>query len=173
MQDEQPAWLQSWRFYYSRIQGGRRDPVAIFAGDGSSELSERNPGRLVIRLEPQAPGLRVLAANSQTLGSIQHEGVFPFRRSVMVKEGALVWTLSVRSLVGKRYVLQLADGDRWTFDTPFFWWQRLAGSVRHAPAVVGEVGPTKQFWMLWIQPGKDSIELLAAIARMHRQWWRS
>jgi hypothetical protein len=170
---DQPAWLESARFYYSRIQRERRDPVAVFAADESREVSEHNPGRLCMRLEPQASGLCVVAADGQTLGWIRHRGLFPLRRSVMLREGGLVWTLAVRSLVRKRHVLQLADGDRWTFDTPFFWWQHLTGTVHEAPSVVGRVGPTKEFWMLRIQPGMDSVELLAAIACLHRQWWRS
>lgn len=170
---DQPAWMESARFYYSRIQNRRRDPVAVFAGDDSSELNEGNPGRLCLRLEPQEAGLHVVSAAGETLGRITREGLFPVRPSVMRKDGALVWTLSARSLVRKRHVLELAGGDRWMFDTPFYWWQHLTGRLHDAPRVVGRVGPTKAFWQLWIEPGKDSIELLAAIGRLHRQWWRA
>lgn len=44
--------------------------------------------------------------------------------------------------------LQLTDGETWTFDTPFYWWQHLTGSLTGAPRLIGHVGPSKRIW-LW------------------------
>jgi hypothetical protein len=83
-----------------------------------------------------------------------------------------VWKLSVRSIVRKHYALELANGDSWTFETPFFWWQNLTGTALDAPRVLGGlVLPTKRVWALWIEPGHDTFDVLAAVAFMHRQWW--
>ena len=77
-----------------------------------------------------------------------------------------------RSIVRSRYVLKQANGDSWTFRTPFFSIQ-VMGSAQNAPRLLGNVGSANQVWLLWIEPGWDSIDLLAAAAFMHRQWIHS
>ena len=69
-------------------------------------------------------------------------------------------------------VLVLADGDSWTIDTPFFWWQHLTGTALGGPRLFGGYGPEWWIWTMWIEPGRDTSELLAAVAFMHRQWSR-
>jgi hypothetical protein len=34
------------------------------------------------------------------------------------------------------------------------------------------MGPVKRYWFLWVDPGRDDNDLLAALAFMHRRWWR-
>jgi hypothetical protein len=78
--------------------------------------------------------------------------------------------LSVRSLLRKRHALELAHGNRRTFDAPFFWWQHLSGTALGVPRLLGGLGPTWRIWTMAIEPGRDTIALLAAVAFMHRQW---
>ena len=89
----------------------------------------------------------------------------------MHRNGELVWMLSVRSVVRKRHRLELPNGDSWTFDTPFFWWQNLTGTTSGALRLLGGNGPTMRIWLIWIEPGRDTFDLLAAIAFLHRQYW--
>ncbi len=88
----------------------------------------------------------------------------------MRRDGEPVWTMSVRSIVRKRHTLELANGDSWMLDTPFFWWQHLTGTVRGVPRLLGGLGPVWWIWTMWIEPGRDTLELLATVAFLHRQW---
>jgi len=136
------------------------------------DVSSERPGSLVLRLEPRFRATRVLDAEARERGVIRREGVVPGRRFVLRREGAVVWALTVRSLVRKRHRLEAADGVAWTFDTPFFWWQHLTGTVDGVPGLVGQIGPATQFWGWEVEPGRDTFDLLAAVAFMHWKWWR-
>ena len=96
----------------------------------------------------------------------------PLVKYVMRVKNEIVWTLSVRSVVRKHHALEQVDGGQWTFNTPFFWWQHLSGTLGGTPKLLGRVGPTKRVWFVKIEPGRDTPDLLAAIAFMHRNWWR-
>ena len=146
----------------------------MFAVDDAPEVNEQAPGRLCLRLEPQRRVLRVVTPDGGVLGTIHHEGILPYRRKVMRNASGTVWTLTVRSLVRNRHRLQIGDGETLIVETPFYWWQPLTAGPRfdRKPGLVGMVGPTKAFWKMWIEPGRDRLDLLAAMACLHRQWWR-
>jgi hypothetical protein len=161
------------RRYYSLIEAGLAQPVSVFDATGCEELSSESPGTLCLRLEPRfrySPRLRIHDAGGRAEGTIDSEGMVPGVRYAMRRNGQLVWMLSVRSLVRKRHALEPAHGDSWTFDTPFFWWQHLTGTALGVPRVLGGLGPGWWIWTMSIEPGRDTIELLAAVAFMHRQW---
>ena len=165
----QPSWLPQARAYYSRIDDDSSDPVSVFSSPLGQDITASNPGVLRHHLRPEHHAVRVLNANDAEEGIIRPAGV---GKSVLISDRALVWTLSVRSVVRKSHKLQIVGGESWTFDTPFFWWSHLRGSSSGATRLVGSVGPTKRFWLIWIEPAKDADRLLAAIALMHRSWWR-
>jgi hypothetical protein len=168
-----PTWLDDARWYYSQIGEGWDQPVSVFRVD-SEEVSSESPGTLCLSLEPRrrySPRLRALDAGGKEQGLIRAEGLVPGLRYTMRRDGELVWTLTVRSIVRKHNALVLADGDSWTFDTPFFWWQGLTGTACGAPRLLGGVGPVMWIWLIWIEPGRDTLDLLAAVAFMHRQWF--
>jgi hypothetical protein len=171
-----PAWLNDARWYYSLIGAEFALPVSVFDATDCDEVSEESPGALCLHLEPQghsSPRVRVLDAGGREVGTIRAEGLVPGVRYVMCRNGNPVWTLSVRSIVRKRHALAMADGDGWTFYTPFLWWYRLTGTILGVPRLVGTVGPMWWgVWQMWIEPGRDTIDLLAAVAFMHRQWSR-
>jgi len=170
-----PAWLDDARRYYSEIGGESADPVSVFDAADRDMVSSESPGTLCLRLEPRfrsSPLVRVLDAGGREEGIIRSEGLVPGVRYAMRRNGEAVWKLSVRSIVRKRHALELANGDSWTFDTPFFWWQwHLTGIAFGAPRLLGRVGPTMRLWFIYIEPGRDAFDLLAAVAFMHRQWW--
>jgi hypothetical protein len=116
--------------------------------------------------------MRAIDAGGHEVGVIRPEGLVPWVKYAMRRDGDLVWTLGVRSIVRSRHRLELANGDSWTFHTPFFSIQ-VMGSAHNAPRLFGNVGSTLRVWLLWIEPGWDSIDLLAAAAFMHRQWFHS
>lgn len=170
-----PAWLDDARCYYSEIGGDSSDPVRVVAVPESAETSSELPGALCLRLEPRARAsalVHVLGADGREEGIIRPEGLVPGVRYVMYRNGKPAWKLSVRSILRKRHALELANGDLWTFETPFFWWQNLTGTAAGVPRVLGGlVLPTTTVWGMWIEPGWDSFDVLAALAFMHRQWW--
>jgi hypothetical protein len=168
-----PAWWEDARWYYSRIGPESAQPVSIFDATGCDELSDETPGTLRLRLEPRlrySPRVRVLDAEGREQGLIRPEGLVPGVRYTMRRDGELVWTLSVRSIVRKHHALELAHGDSWTIDTPFFWWQHLTGTAQGVPRLIGSQVTVWWIWAMWIEPGRDAFELLAAIAFLHRQW---
>ncbi|MGP0066664.1 MAG: hypothetical protein ACLQGP_24125 [Isosphaeraceae bacterium] len=169
-----PAWLEGARRYYSQIGGEAVDSVSVFAAPDTDEESSESPGTLCLRLEPRSrrsPRVRVLDLGGREEGIIRPEGLVPGLQYTMRRNGELVWRLSVRSMVRKRHSMKLAHGDSWTFDTPFFWWQHLTGTASGATRLIGSVGPAAWLWLVWIEPGRDTFDLLAAVAFMHRQWW--
>ena len=171
-ESRRPARLNDARRYYSTIGGESADPVSVFTAADGEEVSSATPGTPCLHLEPRFRLVRVLDADGREEGVIRSEGIVPGVRYVMRRNGYLVWVFSVRSIVRKRHTLEPADGETWTFDTPFFWWQHLTGTACGVPKLVGYVGPTKRVWLMWIEPGRDTHDLLAAVAFMHRKWWR-
>lgn len=171
-----PAWLNDARWYYSLIGPESALPVSVFDATDCDEVSEESPGTLCLRLEPQyrySPRVRVLDAGGREVGTIRPAGLVPGVRYVMSRNGNPVWTLSVRSIVRKRHALVMVDGDGWAFYTPFIWWYGLMGTILGVPSLLGTVGPNWWgVWQMWIEPGRDTSDLLAAIAFMHRQWSR-
>jgi hypothetical protein len=169
-----PDWLDHARWYYSQIGEGAAEPVSVFDANGRDEVSNESPGMLCLHLEPRrrfSARMRVLDASGGEKGIIRTEGLVPGVRYSMRRNGDLVWMLSVRSILRKRHDLKLANGDSWTFDTPFFWWQNLTGTALGVPRLVGSYGPVAWIWDIRIEPGRDTLDLLAAVAFMHRQWF--
>lgn len=166
------TWLRSGHRYHSRIGPDSTDPVTIFRA-GDEDASNEGPGIPCVHLAPVSRSIvRVFDADKNDRGTIRSEGFRPLGRYVMRRNTELIWVLSVGSIVRKRHTFCPVVGDRWTFDSPFFWWQQLAGSVDGTPRLVGEVGPTKRVWLMTIEAGFDAPDVLAAIAFMHRKWWR-
>ena len=169
-----PAWLDDARWYYSLIGEGLAQPVSVYDATGCDEATDESPGKLCLRLEPRfrySPRVRVLDAGGREVGVIRPEGLVPGVRYAMYRDCECLWMLSVRSVVRKRHALKLANGDSWTVYTPFLWWYRLTGTVHGLPRLVGIVGPS--WWGIWqmrVEPGRDTTDLLAAVAFLHRQW---
>jgi len=157
-----PTWPGGWHRYYSQIGPGSTDPVTIFRA-GDEVVSNEKPGTPCVHLEQASRSVRVFDADKQDRGIIRSEGLRPLGRYVMRLDTEVVWVLSVRSIVRKRHTLCPVVGDQWTFDTPFFWWQQLAGSVAGTPRLLGRVGPTKRLWFMMIEAGHDTPHVLAAV----------
>lgn len=164
-------WLSEARVFYSRIDEGSKDPVSVFIPP-EGDMTAENPGTLRLRLRPVGRSLQVLDHQGNSEGVIRSEGRVRGIRYVMRRHEKPVWILSVRSVVRKRHQLHFTDGETWTFDTPFYWWQHLTGSVAGAPSLIGWVGPSKRIWLFDVRPGRETHDLLAAVALMHRNWWR-
>lgn len=170
-----PDWLDDARLYTSMIGEEPTEPVSVLKSDVGEGVSSDSPGMLCLRLEPRSrfsPRVRVFDAGGCEEGVIRSEGIVPGVRYVMRRDGDPVWTLSVQSIVRKRHSLVMANGDGWLFETPFFWWQHLTGTSRGATRLLGGIGPSWTIWLVWIEPGRDTRDILAAIAFLHRQWCR-
>lgn len=165
------AWPDSGHRYYSQIGPGSTQPVTIFSAP-DEEVSHQRPGTPCVHLEPGFRLVQVLDSDRKERGVIRSEGFMPLGRHVMRAGSEVLWVLSVRSVVRAHHTLRPAAGDQWMFDTPFFWWQQLSGSVSGTPKLFGRVGPTKRLWFMTIEAGYDTPDVLAAVACMHREWWR-
>jgi len=91
----------------------------------------------------------------------------PRARFVMTENGQPICTISQRSILLNRYRLDFASGERWTFHMPMFTiyfkgWSETGGKV----FVRIE---THNTWFLQIDEGRDSPQLLAALAFIHRE----
>jgi len=167
---EPPAWANDAEAYYSRIEAGSGDSVRVMRFPGAGEASEENPGTLCLRLVASFRQVRVLGANDVEHGLIRSRG--PGFGYAMLRSGQPIWALSNRSLVLRRHALRFANDGQWDVRTPFFLWMNVVCSEDGVAHALGQVLHTKRFWQLWIQPGYDRLEVLAALAFLHRRWWR-
>ena len=139
-----PSWLNDASgWYYSRIDWRPRDLVSVFAAADGQKVVDDEPGTTVLHLEPRFRSVRLLDAEHRERGIIRAEGLVP-GRFVLRRDGNPVWVLRVRSFVRKRHRLELVGTDAWMFDTPFFWWQHLRGSVSGFPTLLGHVRKEKR-----------------------------
>jgi hypothetical protein len=167
-------WLKTTDgWYYSRIESRPAWQATVFSAPADAEITDENPGTVLLRLEPRWRNTRVFDAASRELGIVRSEGVIRGLRFVMRRAGVVVWSSTGRSTVRKRHRLQVAGGDIWTFDTPFFWWHHyFTGAVTDQTRLVGRVGPTKRHWGFAVEPGRANADLLAAVAFLHWKWLR-
>ena len=166
---EIPDWMEGASRYYSRIEG-RRDSVRLMRAPDAGDASDENPGTLCWQLVAGFREVLVRDAAGNEAGVIQ-----PRRRRfgyTMHRGGVPVWTVSSRSLVMRQHGLTFSAGSAWDVRTPFFWWMHIVASHDGATHVIGQVGPSKKLWFLWVEPGSDRPDLLSALAFMHRRWWR-
>ena len=126
----------------------------------------------MLRLHPLRRATHIFSVDGVECGTIRPEGMFRGLRFVMRRDGAAVWVLTVRSLVRKRHRLEIVGGDVWTFDTPFFLRLHVTGTVGGRERLLGRVGPRKKNWGFVVDPDKDTLDLLAAVALIHWNWWR-
>lgn len=168
-----PAWLTSADVWYcSYIHSGLPYLITVLSAADDEAVGDDKSGTPVVRLQPSFRSTRVVDPAGNERGVIRSEGIVPGLRFVMRRNGSAVWTSTVRSVVRKRHRLQMADGELWTFDTPFYWWQHLTGTVGDRQTLVGLVGPRPTQWGFAVEPGLDSLDLLASVAFMHWKWWR-
>jgi hypothetical protein len=80
--------------------------------------------------------------------------------------------MSTRSPVMGRHALEFSGAGTWDVRTPFFWWMNIVCRESGKTHALGQVGPRKGLWLLWIEPGRDDHDVLSALAFMHRRWWR-
>jgi hypothetical protein len=159
-------------WYYSQINQDSHDVVTVFRAAIDQEVSDERPGIPILRLHPRFGTTRVFDADGGEHGIIRSKGILRGLCFEMDRNGAAVWVSTVRSFVRKRHRLATADGQVWMFDTPFFWWQHLTGVINGHEGLIGFVGPTKRHWGFMVAPGRDTFDLLSAIAFMHWKWWR-
>jgi hypothetical protein len=116
-------------------------------------------------------GVAVLDAVDHETGLIRTEQGLLFPKYALYQDSTILWTLSVRSVFRNRHTLQLAEDTRWDVRTPFFS-THFEGRAADGSRVLGRVGQHVSEWLWLVNPDRDSQPLLAAVAFMHRQWYR-
>jgi len=167
---QRPEWIDDARVYYSKIDGDRSDSVRVLRPPDEGDASDTNPGTLCLRLAAGVREVRVLDAAGDEEGIIRSRG--PGFGYAMRRSGRVVWTVSNRSAVMRRHALEFAGGGTWDVRTPFYWWMNIVCSEGGQTRALGQVGPRKWLWFLWIEPGRDNHDVLSALAFMHRRWRR-
>ena len=79
-----------------------------------------------------------------------------------------IWRLSVRSILRRRHELQFMSGETWSLQTPFFS-VFFGGTAQDESRLLGRVGRSTEEWFFLVEPGKETMELLTAIAFLHCQ----
>ena len=167
---EAPTWWKQASLYYSTVQNDRHSSVHVYVPPDDGQVTDDTPGTLRLQLEASASGIRVRDGDARERGRIEAE--LPMIVYAMRRDRCRIWKLSARSLVLKHHAVQFASGDRWLFHTPWFLWLGIAGVQNGRVRVFGHVGPTKQIWVLRVDPECDDLDLLSLVAFMHRNWWR-
>ncbi len=165
-----PDWMHRAAHYYSKIEGDSSDSVRVMRPPDDGDASDKNPGTLCLRLDAGFREIRVLDASGNEEGVIRPRA--PGLGYAMQRSGNPVWQVSTRSAVMKRHALTFAGADTWDVRTPFFWWMNIVCTQNGATRALGQVGPRKWLWVLWIEPGQDQHDVLSALAFLHRRWWR-
>ena len=165
-----PNWVDKAEAYYSKAEFGGRQSVCVMKFPETGEASETNPGTLRIRLAASFRRVDVLGADGVAQGFIRPRG--PGIGYAMHRSGEQVWALSNRSAVLRRHALSFRHNGVWDVLTPFFWWMNVVCSENGTTHVLGKVGHSTSLWQLWIQPGYDHVDTLAALAFIHLRWWR-
>jgi hypothetical protein len=171
MEPRRVGEARAFDWYYSRIDDRPRRIVSMFAAVDGQTVSDDQSGTEVLTLEPRLRSARLFDAEDNDRGTISAEGLVP-GRFVLRRDGVVVWTLQVRSLVRRRHRLEMAGGDAWMFDTPFFWWQHLSGSIAGIPTLLGGIGPSTRYWGFRVARHHETLDVIAAVAFMHWKWWR-
>ena len=167
---QSPEWIDVASRYYSKIERDWRDSVRVMRPPDEGDASDTNPGTLCMRLAAGFREVRVLDAVGNEEGVIRPRG--PGFGYEMRRSGQSVWTVSNRSVFMRRHLLEFSGGGTWDVRTPFFWWMNIVWSEGGKTHALGQVGPRKWLWFLWIEPGRDDRDVLSALAFMHRRWWR-
>lgn len=167
----EPEWLDSApHWYYSHIVSD--SVVRVCRALPDQEVSDLRPGELILQLRTRRRRTTIYDVDKADHGSIRSEGFMAGLRFVMRRGGAPVWVLTVRSFVRKRHRLEICGGDEWIFDTPFYWWQHLTGTVGQREGLRGGLGPTTRHWGFCVDTQRESADILAAVAFMHWKWWQ-
>ena len=168
-----PECLNSVAYwYYSHIQRHSGYVVTVFRAAMDQEVSDERPGTPILLLQPGFGMTRVFDADGVERGVIRSKIILRGLRFEMRRNGPAVWVIN-RSLVCSQ-AAHVTDS-RWpALDVryAFFGWQHLTGIIDSDDGLIGLVGPTKQHWGFAIEPGRDTFDLLSAIAFMHWKWWR-
>jgi hypothetical protein len=167
----QPSWWSGSKRYYSTILMHRRDSVQVWVPPDDGRVTRDSPGTLQLQLDVSSDGIRVLDGAGQERGQVDCR--WPKLSYTLHRDGGLVWKISARSLVLRRYAVQFASAESWFCHVPFLWSQKIAGVHHDAVRMLGWVGPTKQVWCFAVDPECDNLDVLSLVALLHRCWWWS
>jgi hypothetical protein len=134
------------------------------------DASDANPGELCLRLVAGFREIRVVDARGAEHGLVRP--LAPGLGWEMRRAEQTIWSVRSRSVVLRRHALEFPGIGSWDVRTPFFWWMNIWCRQDDATKVLGQVGPRKWLWFLWVAPGTDTIDVLSAVAFLHRRWWR-
>ena len=161
--DSEREWIAHAREYCSRIDHGSATNVRVFRR-GETTLC------LVLKRE-SARAIALLDAVDHQTGLIRTEQRFLLPKYALYQDSIIVWTLCVRSIFRNRHTLELAKNTTWNVRTPFFS-THFEGDAQDGSRVLGRVGQRVSEWLRLVHPDRDSEPFLAALAFMHRQWYR-
>ena len=92
-------------------------------------------------------------------------------RFAIIQDGQTVGRITYRNVVRTHSILDLAGGLTWNFR------QRLFNIYFYGDSNTGQrlwvhVGPSTRRWNMLLPPDTSDVRLLAALAFLHREYWR-
>ncbi len=163
-----PAWLDDARWYYSEIGGESAQPVSVFRTDREGVDSE-SPGTLCSASGASVAqcrrGCSVLGCRAgKKWASFAPRGLCPRARC---RDAPRCRTSSgrYRSVRSSASCIRFGAGSRRLVDVRAAILLVATPNRHHAggPRLLGGLGPVGWIWMMWIEPGRDTFDLLAAV----------
>ena len=160
--------------FYSIIDWKSPDPGTIFDASTEAELWRYTIHSQWPRVFPLSlifkPDFIVRSPTGQEAARIHHLGGIPPRFAI-IQSGQTVGKIIYRNVLRTRSTLEFAGGPTWNFRQPlftiFFYGDSDAGQQLWIM-----VGPSKRQWNMLLPPGTEDVYLPAALAFLHREYWR-
>ncbi len=128
------------------------------------------------RRSPYSP-LNVLRKPNFVVRDADQKEVLTIRRTkrflstfVLADKDNELGTIKLATPLKNRYTIVLTNGPTWTVWMPLFTVHFIAWTDSDHRCWI-RVGPSKRQWNLLLAPRLDSIQLLSALAFIHREWW--
>lgn len=141
-------------------QFGKKEPLWRFNGQEGRRV--RYPYGLF-----RLPDFVVYDSEKRERFRVKRVRRLPMARFIMTEDGQPICTISQRSFLLNRYRLDFTSGEKWTFSMPLFT-IRFKGWSEAGDKVFVRL-ETHNSWLLQIDEGRDSPQLMAALAFIHRE----
>lgn len=145
-----------------------RSWISSFAGTIHHEA-----GNITWRFDPvrfpKRKDFIVYAPDDEEVLRIRRCCHFPPRFEV-VASGQVIGVIRPESILLNKYTLELRDGAKWTFIMPLYTVHFRAKSTAGDFLWI-HMGPSKRQWNVLVPPDFDNVQVLSAMAFIHRRWY--
>ncbi|MEI6862608.1 MAG: hypothetical protein WCL04_10205 [Verrucomicrobiota bacterium] len=158
--------------WHLKLDGSNKYDPGVIIGELESNRwrYETQPKRLQFFELIKKPDFVVIdSTENECLRIRRHSRLLPSFE--MIEDGQVIGKITLCSVLRNKYTFELRSGPTWTFRMPLFT-VHFPGESSEGKQIWIIVGPSKKQWNVLIQPGADSLQLLAFLAFVHREWWK-